>query len=53
MIVLEDRQEHARNIEVACKAGARLNQACKIIGIAARTLQRWKACQGLVAGDGY
>ena len=52
MIGLEDRQEHARNIEAACKAGARLHQACQIIGIAARTLQRWKAQEGLVSGDG-
>lgn len=52
MIGLEDRQEHARNIEAACKAGARLHQACKIIGVAARTLQRWKARDGLVSGDG-
>ncbi|MBV8501370.1 MAG: transposase, partial [Paucibacter sp.] len=52
MIVLEDRQEHARNIEAACQAGARLHKACEIVGIAARTLQRWKAQEGLVAGDG-
>lgn len=52
MIGLEDRQEHARNIEAACKAGARLHQACEIIGITARTLQRWKAQEGLVSGDG-
>jgi putative transposase len=25
----------------ACKAGARLNEACAIIGLAARTVQRW------------
>lgn len=52
MIGLEDRQEHARNIEAACQDGARLNEACKVVGIAARTLQRWKAQDGLVSGDG-
>ena len=52
MIGLEDRREHARNIEAACKAGASLNKACKVVGIAARTLQRWKAQDGLVSGDG-
>jgi transposase InsO family protein len=52
LIVLEDRQEHARNIEAACQAGARLHKACEIVGIAARTLQRWKAQEGLVSGDG-
>jgi len=52
MIGLEDRQGHARNIEAACQAGARLSQACKVVGIAARTLQRWKAQDGLISGDG-
>lgn len=52
MIGLQDRQEHARDIEAACAAGARLEQACKLVGITARTLQRWKGCQGLETGDG-
>jgi transposase InsO family protein len=52
MIVLEDRQEHARIIQTACKAGARLDQACEVVGISARTLQRWEAHQGLESGDG-
>jgi transposase InsO family protein len=52
MIGLEDRQEHARDIEAACKAGARLHEACEVVGITARTLQRWKAHQGLESGDG-
>jgi putative transposase len=52
MIGLEDRQGHAHNIEAACKAGARLHQACEIVGIAVRTLQRWKAQDGLASGDG-
>lgn len=52
MIGLEDRQEMARDIEAARRAGARLHMACEIVGIDARTLQRWKADEGLVRGDG-
>jgi transposase InsO family protein len=52
MIGLEDRQSLARDIEVAHQAGARLHKACEVAGIDVRTLQRWRACQGLVAGDG-
>ena len=52
MIGLEDRQEIAREIEAACGAGARLHPACEVMGITARTLQRWKARQGLESGDG-
>jgi putative transposase len=52
MIGLEDRQALAQDIEAAHHAGARLRLACEIAGIDARTLQRWKARQGLVSGDG-
>lgn len=52
MIGLEDRQLVARNILIAHKAGARLHLACETAGIDVRTLQRWKAGQGLVSGDG-
>jgi transposase InsO family protein len=52
MIGLEDRQTLARDIDAAHAAGARLQPACEIAGIELRTLQRWKAQQGLVAGDG-
>ena len=52
MIDLEDRQALARDIEVAHTAGARLQPACAIVGIDLRTLQRWKAQDGLTAGDG-
>ncbi len=52
MIGLEDREEIARDIEAACDAGARLKPACELMGISARTLQRWKAGQGLESGDG-
>jgi len=52
MIGLQDRQEHARDIEAARQAGVRLHEACKIVGITARTLQRWNARRGLETGDG-
>jgi putative transposase len=52
MIRLEDRQVIARHIEQAHAAGARLNCSCELAGIDVRTLQRWKAGDGLVRGDG-
>ena len=52
MIGLEDRQALARDIDVAHGAGARLRPACQTAGIELRTLQRWKAKEGLMAGDG-
>lgn len=52
MIGLEDRRIVARNILMAHSDGARLRLACETAGIDVRTLQRWKAGEGLVAGDG-
>lgn len=52
MIGLEDRQALAQDIGTAHAAGARLQPACEIAGIQLRTLQRWKAQEGLTAGDG-
>jgi transposase InsO family protein len=52
MIGLVDRQALARDIHTAHQAGARLALACETAGIDVRTLQRWKAQEGLVAGDG-
>jgi putative transposase len=52
MIGLEDRQQIAQHIDAACRAGARLARACEIMGLTQRTLQRWKAQQGLQTGDG-
>ena len=52
MIGLEDRQALAQDIEAAHAAGARLHTACETAGITVRTLQRWRARQGFVAGDG-
>ena len=51
MIGLEDRQNIAQDIHMANKAGARLYKACEVAGIDVRTLQRWQANDGLVAGD--
>ena len=51
MIGLEDRQALARDIHTAHTAGARLKLACETAGIELRTLQRWKAADGLVSGD--
>ncbi|MGF6369227.1 putative transposase [Paraburkholderia sp. RAU6.4a] len=51
MIGLEDRQFLAREIDSARLAGARLRLACEVAGIDVRTLQRWRANQGLVKGD--
>jgi transposase InsO family protein len=51
VIDLEDRIVRARDIEIAQRAGARLEKACAEAGIDVRTLQRWKAHGGLVTGD--
>ena len=52
MIVLEDRRTLAHNIETAHRTGARLRLACGLAGIDERTLQRWKADEGLIRGHG-
>ena len=52
MIGLEDRQSLTREIDAAHEAGARLHMACETAGIDVRTLQRWKASDGLISGDG-
>ena len=52
MILIEDRRSLSLGITTATEAGARLHLACAIAGINARTLQRWRAHEGLVKGDG-
>ena len=52
MIGLEDRRQLAQSIETAHRQGARLAAACETAGISVRTLQRWKAHEGLESGDG-
>ena len=51
MIGLEDRRTIAQAVDTAHEAGARLRLACATAGIDVRTLQRWKAADGLQAGD--
>jgi len=51
MIGLEDRQSIAQDIGKAHNDGARLYKVCELVGIDVRTLQRWQARDGLVAGD--
>jgi putative transposase len=52
MIGLGDRQALAQHIHTAHSEGARLHLACETAGIDLRTLQRWKAQDGLESGDG-
>jgi transposase InsO family protein len=51
MIRVEDRRRLSQQIEEAHAAGARLDGACEVAGIDVRTLQRWKASDGLARGD--
>ena len=51
MTRLEDRQTLVRDIEHAHGSGARLESACALVGIDARTLQRWRTDDGLTRGD--
>jgi len=53
MITLEQRHIVLQLITEACSAGARLQKACALIGLAARTLQRWLAAgpQAQQVGD--
>jgi transposase InsO family protein len=50
MIALQDRQRTVQWIEQACQGGARLEPACELSGVDARTVQRWKR-QGLSHAD--
>lgn len=43
MIGLEDRQNLSHDIALARTTCARLHPACEVVGIHARTLQRWQA----------
>jgi len=49
MIALPQRQAVLELIEEACAAGARLSRACEVVGLSARSVQRWshpEASQG-------
>jgi putative transposase len=53
MTTLEQRQTLLGLIEQACQDGARLHKACALIGLGARTVQRWLAAgqDALQLGD--
>jgi len=42
MIELAQRTEVVTWIDECCGSGARLSQACEVLGLTARTLQRWR-----------
>ena len=42
MISLPQRQQIVQWVEQANAAGARCHKACELLGIAPRTLQRWR-----------
>ena len=47
MIPLPERQQIVRWVDEASAAGARRHKACELLGIAPRTLERWRQCGGL------
>jgi putative transposase len=51
MTRLEDRQALDREIEQAQTGGARLAEVCALAGLDPRTVQRWRAGDGLTRGD--
>ena len=51
MTRLEGRQTLIRDIEQAQADGARLEAACALAGIDARTLQRWRSGGGPTCAD--
>ena len=51
MISLAERQRVIECIDQACAAGARQAPACKVLGLSARTVQRWRQA-GPVQADG-
>ena len=48
---MEDRKALVALIDEATAAGARLSEACALAGIDPRTVQRWRAANGLEVGD--
>jgi len=51
MIVLAERERIVRWVEKAVAAGARRRPACALLGLSARTLERWRA-RGALREDG-
>lgn len=52
MIPLAEREQLLRWVDEACAQGARREQACALLGISIRTLQRWRDETGAVGDDG-
>ena len=52
MIGLSERQQILSWVDDASEQGARRHQACKVLGIGLRTLQRWRQSGGKVSPDG-
>jgi len=52
MIPLAEREQILRWVDEACAQGARREQACALLGISIRTLQRWRDKTGAVGDDG-
>ena len=50
LTTLTDRQKHAQLINQAIASGARQDKACDIIGLSARTFQRWHV-EGVIGED--
>ncbi|VAX35995.1 hypothetical protein MNBD_UNCLBAC01-1324, partial [hydrothermal vent metagenome] len=48
LIILSDRKNYCGLIETACSEGAKQKDACEIIGITARTFQRWTKSDSIV-----
>lgn len=42
MTLPEDRQTAIRLVKQACRKGARKREACKLLGVSVRTLERWE-----------
>jgi putative transposase len=47
MIAIPERQQIVHWVAEASAAGARRHKACELLGIAPRTLERWRQCGGL------
>ena len=47
---MAERNQIIELIDQACQDGARLSKACSVLGIPARSIQRWRKRQG--NGDG-
>ena len=51
MIARSEREQILQWVDDACAQGARRAEACALLGISIRTLQRWRDAQGTVCED--